>query len=94
MIEQTTFERAKERLARRDQLRVAKQRLLGDCVTLLEAVRVYERQIIIEAMQLAEGQLTKAASMLGISYQELGYILDTRQEGLRHKPKILRPRER
>lgn len=86
----TPFEKAKERLEMRDREIASRHTLLEGSNTLTEAVLAYEGKIIREAMGLTNGSVTKAATLLGISYQRLGYILDTRHEGLRYKPKVSR----
>lgn len=84
------FEKAKERLADRDREKASLKILLEGSTTLPEAVNAYERKIIFEALRLSNGEICKAAQMLGITYQGLSYILDTRHQDLRHKPKVKR----
>jgi transcriptional regulator with PAS, ATPase and Fis domain len=42
----------------------------------------YERELISNALTKVNGSPTYAAKLLGISYQRLGYILDTRHKDL------------
>lgn len=90
----SVFQRAQERLAARDRERLSLKALMVGAETLDAAMLAHERKIIFEAMRLAGGQLTKAAPMLGLTYQGLGYILDARHPDLRHKPKVIRCRAR
>jgi tetratricopeptide (TPR) repeat protein len=45
-------------------------------------VRRYEHELIKDALQRAQGRITQAARLLGISYQHLDYILETRHKDL------------
>lgn len=49
---------------------------------LRESVRRYERQLIRQALDKAQGSVTQAARLLGVSYQSLGYLLDHRHTDL------------
>jgi DNA-binding NtrC family response regulator len=51
-------------------------------VTLDEMMRRYENNIIRQALTASQGSITKAALLLGISHQRLGYILESRQRDL------------
>ncbi len=51
--------------------------------TLDEIMRRFENNIIRQALEASEGSITKAALLLGISHQRLGYILESRQRDLR-----------
>lgn len=50
--------------------------------TLKEQVRAYERELIRRALRDAEGSVTQAARLLGISYQLLSQIIKTRHKDL------------
>jgi len=50
--------------------------------TLTEEVNSYEHELIKRALENAQGSLTHAARTLGISYQALGYMLETRHKAL------------
>lgn len=41
-----------------------------------------EREMIRQALAQANGRVTQAASLLGLSYQALGYIIQTRHKEL------------
>jgi tetratricopeptide (TPR) repeat protein len=51
-------------------------------VALDEMMRRYENNIIRQALTASQGSITKAALLLGISHQRLGYILESRQRDL------------
>jgi tetratricopeptide (TPR) repeat protein len=51
--------------------------------TLDEIMRRFEKHIIRQALEASEGSITKAALLLGITHQRLGYILESRQRDLR-----------
>jgi transcriptional regulator with PAS, ATPase and Fis domain len=50
--------------------------------TLAEEVQSYEHELIKRALENAQGSVTHAARSLGISYQALGYMLETRHKAL------------
>ena len=50
--------------------------------TLSEEVNSYEHELIKRALENAQGSVTHAARSLGISYQALGYMLETRHKAL------------
>jgi len=50
--------------------------------TLSEEVNSYEHELIKRALENAQGSVTHAARSLGISYQALGYMLETRHKSL------------
>jgi tetratricopeptide (TPR) repeat protein len=50
--------------------------------TLGEEVQEYEHELIKRALENAQGSVTHAARSLGISYQALGYMLETRHKAL------------
>jgi tetratricopeptide (TPR) repeat protein len=50
--------------------------------TLSEEVNSYEHELIKRALENAQGSVTHAARTLGISYQALGYMLETRHKAL------------
>jgi len=81
MTEPTTFEKAQERLAeRRHALR---RKVLPEGVASLgEAVLAYEASLIKKALLLEGGAIVAAAEDLGISYQQLRFLLDGRQKEL------------
>jgi tetratricopeptide (TPR) repeat protein len=49
---------------------------------LTEEIRQFERDIIKHALDVSQGSVTRAARSLGISYQSLGYMLETRHKDL------------
>lgn len=90
----TTFEKATARqadkLTTRNEEIAGRRAVLEGSDTLTQAMLAYEGKIIREAMRVENGSITRTAKLLGMSYQALSYILDTRHEGLRHKPKVPR----
>ena len=54
--------------------------------TLKEEVRRYEAELIRRALDQTDGQITRAAHLLGTSHQGLGEILKTRHKNLRKVP--------
>ena len=50
--------------------------------TLSDEVNSYEHELIKRALENAQGSVTHAARSLGISYQALGYMLETRHKAL------------
>lgn len=86
----TVFEKAMTRLMERDSKRISLREAMGGKSSLTEAVNAYEKGIVLEALRLSNGEIVKAAQLLGVTYQGLGYILDTRHKDLRHRPKVNR----
>jgi DNA-binding NtrC family response regulator len=60
--------------------------------SLKEEVRRYEGELIRRAMDKAQGQITTAARMLGITHQALCEKLNSRHQSLRVKPPRSRQR--
>ena len=54
----------------------------GSGRTLVEEIQSYEHELIKRALESAQGSVTHAARSLGISYQALGYMLETRHKAL------------
>lgn len=54
-------------------------------VSFYSAVREYEARLIEQALAEAEGGVTQAAKMLGLTHQSLGYMLEKRHKGLAEK---------
>jgi tetratricopeptide (TPR) repeat protein len=52
-------------------------------VTLDEMMRRFENSIIRQALTTSQGSITRAALLLGVSHQRLGYILESRHRDLR-----------
>jgi len=50
--------------------------------TLSDEVNSYEHELVKRALENAQGSVTHAARSLGISYQALGYMLETRHKSL------------
>ena len=50
--------------------------------TLGEEIQAYEHELIKRALENAQGSVTHAARRLGVSYQALGYMLETRHKAL------------
>jgi len=68
-------------------LAVSHAKLSDQGFSLPEVVLAYEGRFIEQALELEHGILTRAAKRLGISRQQLAYLLDTRHRNLRHKRK-------
>lgn len=51
-------------------------------VTLDEMMRRFENNIIRQALTASQGSITRAALLLGVSHQRLGYILESRHRDL------------
>jgi tetratricopeptide (TPR) repeat protein len=62
--------------------------------TLNEEIHSVERHLIKHALEANEGSVTRAANSLGISYQELHYMLETRHRDLSHLRTPVRRRPR
>ena len=62
--------------------------------TLSEEIQSYEHELIKRALENAQGSITHAARSLGISYQALGYMLETRHKALSTERTPLRRRLR
>jgi transcriptional regulator with GAF, ATPase, and Fis domain len=54
----------------------------------------YERKLIRHALARANGRVTRAASLLGTSYQGLAYIIGSRHKDLLKERSAVRPRAR
>jgi hypothetical protein len=67
---------------------------MGARFSLSEALRAYEARFIRRALIEAEGIVTTAAKRLGISYQKLQYLLETRHEDLAPARKPVKKRLR
>jgi tetratricopeptide (TPR) repeat protein len=65
---------------------------MGIGASLKEEVRRYEGELIRRALNKAEGQISSAARMLGITHQGLCEMLKSRHKNLRIKPARLRQR--
>lgn len=72
----TVFQEMGERLAVREKRSVIAGRSFSKEIQLLE------HELIKHALESADGSITRAAKNLGISYQELHYMLDTRHKDL------------
>jgi tetratricopeptide (TPR) repeat protein len=62
-------------------------------VALDEMMRRYENNIIRQALTASQGSITRAALLLGISHQRLGYILESRQRDLQSVRTPIRTRQ-
>lgn len=60
----------------------ANEILLTKSPHLNDAVLEYERALIKEALVKVDGSVTAAATLLGVSHQGLGYIIETRHQTL------------
>lgn len=60
--------------------------------TLKVAIHKYEKEIIRQALRNSEGAVTRAASLLGVSYQSLTYLLDHRHRDLLLERNPAKPR--
>lgn len=58
-----------------------------------EMLRRYENNIVRQALINSQGSITRAALLLGISHQRLGYILESRQRDLRSVRTPMRTRQ-
>lgn len=61
---------------------------------LVEEIRLFEHDVIKRALENAEGSVTHAARNLHMSYQALGYMLETRHKDLLKKRTPVRRRSR
>jgi tetratricopeptide (TPR) repeat protein len=63
---------------------------------LSDEVRRYEHELIKDALMRAQGRITQAARLLGISYQHLDYIIEHRHQDLlaARTPKKQRPKQK
>src|SRR4029079_5811081 len=59
-----------------------------------EEIQSLESDLIKHSLETNEGSVTRAANNLGISYQELNYMLDTRHRDLVHLRTPARRRSR
>jgi len=62
--------------------------------SLNEEIRSLEHNLIKHALEVTDGSVTRAASTLGISYQELNYMLETRHKDLFQLRAPVRRRQR
>ena len=62
--------------------------------TLNDMVRHYENKIIRQALIKAQGRVTRAALLLGVSHQRLIYIMQSRHRDLLSIRTPIRPRRR
>jgi tetratricopeptide (TPR) repeat protein len=60
--------------------------------TLREAIHKYEKEIIRQALRNSEGSVTRAARLLGVTYQSLIYLLENRHRDLLLERKPAVPR--
>lgn len=58
--------------------------VLGGEATLEDAILAYEAALISNALKINGGRVTRAAKMLGVSYQQLSFILGRRQKAIAH----------
>lgn len=65
-----------------DRLAVQEKENLFSGRTLREDIRSLEHNVIKHALEVASGSVTRAARTLGLSYQELNYMLETRHNDL------------
>src|SRR6185503_8471734 len=65
-----------------DHLTVSETEKVVSGRTLSEEVNSYEHELIKRALENSQGSVTHAARTLGISYQALGYMLETRHKAL------------
>jgi len=72
----------------------AMETLLGPSPNLHSQVLNYERTLIRHALARANGRVTRAASLLGTSYQGLAYIIGSRHKDLLTERSAVRPRAR
>lgn len=84
----TVFQEMGEHLA------VSKERNLVSGRTLSEEIQSLEHDLIKHALDSAQGSVTYAARTLGMSYQALGYILETRHNDLLRQRTPVRRRPR
>lgn len=62
--------------------------------TLRDVIHRYEKEIIRQALRNSEGVITRAASLLGMSYQTLSHMLKNRHRDLLLERTPARPRKR
>jgi len=65
-----------------DHLSVGETGRVASGRTLSEEIQSYEHELIKRALENAQGSVTHAARSLGVSYQALGYMLETRHKAL------------
>jgi tetratricopeptide (TPR) repeat protein len=68
--------------------------LLSESGSLREQLRKHEGVVIKRALAQADGSVTRAASLLGINYQSLAYIIESRHRELLKERKPIRRRQR
>ena len=78
-----------------DRLAVVEEQLPITGRKLIEEVRALEHKLIKHALESTEGSITYAARNLGMSYQALTYMLETRHKDLlpERSPSRRRPRK-
>lgn len=84
----TVFQEMGERLAAREKRTPITGRSLS------EEIQLLEHELIMHALENGEGSITRAAKTLGVSYQELHYMLETRHKDLLKYRKPARRRAR
>jgi len=84
----TVFQEMGERLAVQDKGIFVSGRSFS------EEIQSLESDLIRHALETTDGSVTRAASNLGISYQELNYMLETRHRDLAHLRTPVRRRPR
>ena len=72
----------------------ATRALMNTPLDLQSQVLNYERKLIRHALVRANGKVTRAATLLGTSYQGLGYIIGSRHKDLLKERSPVRPRIR
>ena len=63
-------------------LRITKTSLFNEPIDLADAVLKFERNLISEALAKVNGRVSYAAKLLGIGYQGLAYIIESRHPEL------------
>jgi DNA-binding NtrC family response regulator len=84
----TAFQEIGERLTSVETRHLPAGRKLG------EEIRQFEHDLIKHALEISQGSVTQAAKRLGISYQSLGYMLETRHKDLSKARTPLKRRKR
>lgn len=65
-----------------ERLAVREKRISITGRSLSDEIQLLEHKLIKHALESADGSVTRAAKTLGISYQELHYMLETRHKDL------------
>lgn len=76
-----------------DHIAVHEKRILVSGRSLSEEIQSLEHELIKNALEMNQGRVTRAANDLGISYQELHYMLNTRHSDLLKHRNRVRPRK-